>query len=315
MASYFFDVIKQCARKIVNMCEEFINFIYRFFKNLFVSNKLSFIDRVIRAVVFVEVESELTRHLYCEYERRKISELNCDYLFLQPRETTENTKHIVLFKSHGTSIYSFVQGFRLDFLANCFNITWYVIDYKKECYDMNIKVENRLSTHCLDHFVACVDALISRINMEGNKPSLVGFSLGCAMLLEYASRTGKRFFFFKIILFSPFLSLREYLHRNRLLLWFVGKRINKNFSFNNRVNITKIPENPEQNGEPREFSDKRDDILILHGKQDNVIPIRHAEELARVGRCRLVTIPWCKHVDIVNDSRTWKKTMEFLNKN
>lgn len=262
-------------------------------------------------MVFFELVTKPTRKWQCRHEIVENKTLDFKYLVLEPVAKQTDVRHVLLFKSHATSIFSFTDNFGLDRLANQHGITWYVMEYNKECYDRSVKLGQTKSKNCIDHFVLCADYIVNQIVSGGNVPILLGFSLGSAMLLEYASRA-KNPRFHKIVLMAPFLSLRDYFKQSVCFLLFFGKRIDRNFSFNNKRNIERASDKLAHLTVKDNILKNRNSILIIHGNLDGVIPAWHSRELARIGHCELVEVPWCKHVDVFNDFFSWTKILEFI---
>ncbi|KRH94187.1 hypothetical protein M153_3510002495 [Pseudoloma neurophilia] len=419
-----------------------------------------FLKNLLKTGLFYEKMSEFSHGLICFYKLFVNNKLNTKYLLLYPfkqmqrskffrvdrkiyfkeeivdppsnilnkRAIDPDTEHIILFKSHGTSIYSMAENFRLDQKAIDCNFAIYIPEYnydyfssdidipyyiptKKEPIEnwdysityvgvsssssdlqnsvlsvdnpdvvklnkMNLRnlklkstlnhqvklsdnklkknvesIESEQNTNSLteetfvkrsmthfDHLAASIESISIKIfNKYQKRPHLIGFSLGCAMLLQSVVTNNllDKNLFDKIILLAPFRSLNHHFKDRWLFRAIFQNTLIKHYEFDNEraleliqkyfwekhaAQMGGVSKNIQEDVESRKCKNiKSEDtkekiqttdemnerVVIFHGLFDSVIPCKVSEHLSIAYGIELKTYP-VDHCELARHPTIWK---------
>lgn len=300
---------------------------------------------IIKSIVFFEKTKSFQFGLLCEYKFKKNLDLDYEHLILYPvrnlpiddqtfvlEKTTidEQTEHIILFKSHGTSIRSMAEGFRIDAQAVNFNFAFYIPEYKDNYFKTNISIPQKKinekakknternfvkSESSFDHLAECIEDLAIKIYAKYKKrPHLMGFSIGCAMLLESTLKNNifKKNIVNKVILCAPFYSLTQYIDKFWPLSLIIKGTVERNFPLNNFEALTRILSRKEFNTINQSLVDqyvKR--FVLFHGEIDNVIPCTISENFSSHFKIPL-HIFRTEHCTLLISNLVWLEISKFI---
>lgn len=135
--------------------------------------------------------------------------------------------------------------------------------------------------------------------------NFVGHSLGAAVVSEFLKWTSNsERLHKKVVLISPFLSVMDLLRsltrfNINFLLFFIEGTIREGFAYEVRDNIN--------------FVDKQD-LLIIHGKRDDLVGYDHGTTLSESSGCELFSPEDDDHVSVIFNSDVWEKIKSFVEK-
>lgn len=135
-------------------------------------------------------------------------------------------------------------------------------------------------------FVRCHDWLVRQPTVDRSRVLFHGRSIGTGVVCALARKRTPA----AMILTSPFTSLRSLMARYLI----PGFMVRDPFD-----NLSALKE-------------YRGPVLILHGKNDAIVPIRHGREAARVSRNKTLIEYDLGHNDLVPSPRYWSDMKRFL---
>ncbi|KRH94186.1 hypothetical protein M153_351000294 [Pseudoloma neurophilia] len=161
--------------------------------------------------------------------------------------------------------------------------------------------KTKLSKTQFDHLANVVKNIAIDIYIKYKKrPHLVGFSLGCGMLLHSLMADNMIALFDKIILMAPFKSSMSYVEHSWFLKMTLSQTVQKYFRFDNEMALKKLlksqkcknfeqeldaakpfVQKPDIKSDQTTHKQLKDRIIIFHGVNDNLFPIDYIRYLSK----------------------------------
>lgn len=216
---------------------------------------------------------------------------------VKSKEISSGTTFIVILHGTGCNRGSFAWLFDEGGVLDR-NICALLVDYRG-FGDSQGQFTSEGVNHDID---ACLEYLRSTYNPQ--KVHVYGHSLGSAIIFEYAKYAKthrKKILFKKVVSASGFRSLEDVC--KRFSLWNIAtlipgfrELVNARFGYTSIDNIL--------------YLDK-ENVLLLHGRYDELVPSTHALSLAKVSGATL-HLTSDDHVSIVGNRDVWNEIFNFF---
>ncbi len=130
-------------------------------------------------------------------------------------------------------------------------------------------------------------------NHPGNSLILAGWSLGASVAIQSAARHPGEIR--AVIALSPWLSL-DTVAREHYPVWLVRMLLTEHYDLASALKKLKVP------------------ILIIHGAQDEIIPVSHGRELSGTNNLtvRYLELPRAGHSDLFSSVLFWQEISDFI---
>lgn len=250
-------------------------------------------------------ECKNPRFEYLEREIRTEDGVKLVASLLKPREMNDKTLFFII--CHGTACnrYSYVPICGKDNALENENICALFMDYRGFGDSEGMFSPEKAN---LD-----IDACLKYMEgiYEPSKIYLWGHSLGGAAILEYAKyvkTNGLKKRYSKAILLDTFTDAKSVV-MNVLEKWipklaittlepFLDEFLNEYLSYDSVKNI-KFVDNP------------KDDLMIIHGKEDDFVPVDHGKRLAEEAGIELTLVEGV-HNHTIGSKEAWGKILKFV---
>ncbi|KAM0677963.1 hypothetical protein BDAP_001443 [Binucleata daphniae] len=262
-----------------------ISFITRIVKQMFLQNELTKIDDFTTYSLPGDIVLE---NIYLETK----DNIKIGCWVLKPVNIDKSTQCILVLHSNGCNRKLFTENFRFDRLL-AYNYILVVSDYRSfgdsqgdfwiDTVNFDVEAAHK---HC--------------INAYKKEPSFLGYSLGGAIALEYLKYSKHKN---KLVIISTFSSTVDIL--NTVGLWrfvsylvpYAEQKIVNEFNFDCSTNIRNA---------------NKENVLIIHGSVDEMIPCEQGKKLAEIARCRFIEMKNHDHFSLFSDGSIFVLIDNFL---
>ncbi|KAF7683179.1 Protein ABHD12B [Astathelohania contejeani] len=214
---------------------------------------------------------------------------------VSPKVRNEYTRYAILCHGNGCNRRSFCEGFEIERIVNL-NFCLLIPDYREFADSQGVFTPEGVNYD----IERCVDYMEKTFHPP--QIHMIGFSLGTAIILNYIKyknnpRHGK------IVLIGAFTRSIDLL--NEYKIWrlvsklnpFIYKKLKESIDFDSISNIKCID---------------KEDIILIHGKEDDVVPFDQGLALANEVGCKIYRSRGDNHLTIMVNPEVWAIVNSFL---